>query len=143
MAIKKLNSIFDTESKIIQFMGSNKYIITKNKCWPVFKQDPCNFMAAVGCQGRIGLWWHQPFQRRTDGMRGHSRCARPTGYRGGYLLLDGSGCSTRHCVSSSTINLIFYAFHLLLKDLINCSKCVPLFALYFWSLESGFIAFIL
>ena len=21
-------------------MGSNKYIITKNKCWPVFKQDP-------------------------------------------------------------------------------------------------------
>ena len=37
---KKLNSIFDTESKIIQFMGSNKYIITKIKCWPVFKQDP-------------------------------------------------------------------------------------------------------
>ena len=37
---KKLNSIFDTESKIIQFMGSNKYIITKMKCWPVFKQDP-------------------------------------------------------------------------------------------------------
>ena len=21
-------------------MGSNKYIITKIKCWPVFKQDP-------------------------------------------------------------------------------------------------------
>ena len=38
--IKKINSIFDTESKIIQFMGSNKYIITKIMCWPVFKQDP-------------------------------------------------------------------------------------------------------
>ena len=37
---KKINSIFDTESKIIHFMGSNKYIITKLKCWPVFKQDP-------------------------------------------------------------------------------------------------------
>ena len=37
---KKLNSIFDTESKIIHLMGSNKYIITKIKCWPVFKQDP-------------------------------------------------------------------------------------------------------
>ena len=37
---KKLNSIFDTGSKIIQFMGSNKYIIAKIKCWPVFKQDP-------------------------------------------------------------------------------------------------------
>ena len=37
---KKLNSIFDTESKIIHFMGSNRYIITKIKCWPVFKQDP-------------------------------------------------------------------------------------------------------
>ena len=35
-----MNSIFDTESKIIHFMGSNKYIITKIKCWPVFKQDP-------------------------------------------------------------------------------------------------------
>ena len=35
-----MNSIFDTESKIIYFMGSNKYIITKIKCWPVFKQDP-------------------------------------------------------------------------------------------------------
>ena len=34
---KKLNSILDTESKIIHFMGSNKYIITKIKCWPVFK----------------------------------------------------------------------------------------------------------
>ena len=22
------------------FIGSNKYIITKVKCWPVFKQDP-------------------------------------------------------------------------------------------------------
>ena len=30
----------DTESKIIHFMGSNKYIIPKIKCWPVFKQDP-------------------------------------------------------------------------------------------------------
>ena len=43
MAIKELiqlNSILDTESKIIHFMGSNKYIITKIKCWPVFKQDP-------------------------------------------------------------------------------------------------------
>ena len=40
LATKKLNSIFDTESKIIQFMGSNKYMITKIKCWPVFKQDP-------------------------------------------------------------------------------------------------------
>ena len=39
IAIKKLNSINDTESKIIQFKGSNKYIITKIKCWPVFKQD--------------------------------------------------------------------------------------------------------
>ena len=35
-----MNSIFDTESKIIQFIGSNKYIISKIKCWPVFKQDP-------------------------------------------------------------------------------------------------------
>ena len=40
LAIKKLNSIFDTASQIIQFMGNNKYIITKIKCWPVFKQDP-------------------------------------------------------------------------------------------------------
>ena len=39
---KKLNSIFDTESKIIHFMGSNKYIIRTIKCWPVFKQDPEN-----------------------------------------------------------------------------------------------------
>ena len=38
--MKKLNSIFDTESKIIQFMGSNKYIITQIECRPVFKQDP-------------------------------------------------------------------------------------------------------
>ena len=38
---KKINSIFDMESKMIHFMGSNKYIITtKIKCWPVFKQDP-------------------------------------------------------------------------------------------------------
>ena len=37
---KKLNSIFDTESKIIQFMGSNEYTITKIMCWPVFKQNP-------------------------------------------------------------------------------------------------------
>ena len=37
-----MNSIFDTESKIIHFMGSNKYIITKIKCWPAFKQDPNN-----------------------------------------------------------------------------------------------------
>ena len=38
---KKINSILDTESKIIHFMGSNKYIIiTKIECWPVFKQDP-------------------------------------------------------------------------------------------------------
>ena len=37
---KKINSIFDTESKIIHFTGSNKYIITEIKCWPVFKQDP-------------------------------------------------------------------------------------------------------
>ena len=36
---KKLNSILDTESKIIHLMGSKKYIITKIKCWPVFKQD--------------------------------------------------------------------------------------------------------
>ena len=36
----KKNSIFDTESKMIHFIGSNKYIITKLKCWPVFKQDP-------------------------------------------------------------------------------------------------------
>ena len=37
---KKMNSIFDTESKIIHFMVSNKFIIAKIKCWPVFKQDP-------------------------------------------------------------------------------------------------------
>ena len=37
---KKINSIFDTKSKIIHFMGSNWYIITKIKCWPLFKQDP-------------------------------------------------------------------------------------------------------
>ena len=40
LAIKKLNGIFDTESNIIHFMGSNKYMITNIKCWPVFKQDP-------------------------------------------------------------------------------------------------------
>ena len=34
----------DTESKIIHFMGSNKYTITKIKCWPVFKQDPNNLV---------------------------------------------------------------------------------------------------
>ena len=39
---KKLDSIFDTETKIIHFMTSNKYIIVKMKCWPVFKQDPKN-----------------------------------------------------------------------------------------------------
>ena len=38
--IKNLNSIFDTESKNKYFIGSNKYIITKIECWPVFKQDP-------------------------------------------------------------------------------------------------------
>ena len=37
---KKLNSIFDTEYKDVHFIGSNKYIITKIECWPVFKQDP-------------------------------------------------------------------------------------------------------
>ena len=37
---KKINSIFDTESKIIHFMVSDKFIIAKIKCWPVFKQDP-------------------------------------------------------------------------------------------------------
>ena len=36
----KKNSIFETESKIVHFMGSSKYKITKIKCWPVFKQDP-------------------------------------------------------------------------------------------------------
>ena len=35
-----LNSIFDTESKYVYYRGSNKYIIAKTKCWPVFKQDP-------------------------------------------------------------------------------------------------------
>ena len=44
---KKLNSIFDTESKIIQFMGRNKYIITKIKCWPVFKQDPMSLFIVI------------------------------------------------------------------------------------------------
>ena len=39
---KKMNSIFDTESKIIHFMVSNKFIIAKIKCWPVFKQDPAS-----------------------------------------------------------------------------------------------------
>ena len=35
-----MKSIFDTESKIIHLMGSNKFIIAKIKCWPVFKQEP-------------------------------------------------------------------------------------------------------
>ena len=52
MTLKKINSIFDTESKIIHFMGSNKYIITKIKCWPTEGQKwgypnadipPCNW----------------------------------------------------------------------------------------------------
>ena len=52
---KKINSIFDTESKIIHFMGSNKYIITKIKCWPAFKQDPAGLAtaAAHGWAGQI------------------------------------------------------------------------------------------
>ena len=28
------------ESKYVYYIGSNKYIIAKTKCWPVFKQDP-------------------------------------------------------------------------------------------------------
>ena len=56
---KKINSILDTKSKIIiHFMGSNKYIIiTKIKCWPVFKQDPTYPSSCT-------LWScsHEPFQ---------------------------------------------------------------------------------
>ena len=33
-------AIFDTESENKYYIGSNKYIITKIVCWPVFKQDP-------------------------------------------------------------------------------------------------------
>ena len=35
-------------------MGSNKYIITKNKSWPVFKQDPCFslIVCPVGCAAK-------------------------------------------------------------------------------------------
>ena len=39
-AVFFLNSIFDTESKYVYYIGNNKYIIPKTKCWPVFKQDP-------------------------------------------------------------------------------------------------------
>ena len=46
---KKIISILDTESKIIHFMGSNKYIITKIKCWPVFKQDPTSTFLEAFC----------------------------------------------------------------------------------------------
>ena len=30
-------------------MGSNKYMITKIKCWPVFKQDPKNQTISAVC----------------------------------------------------------------------------------------------
>ena len=52
---KKLNSIFDTESKIIQFMGRNKYIITKIKFWPVFKQDPMSLFIVFLLIGLFSL----------------------------------------------------------------------------------------
>ena len=33
-------------------MGSNKYIITEMKCWPVFKQDPiCPRNIAIASEG--------------------------------------------------------------------------------------------
>ena len=35
-------------------MGSNKYIITKIKCWPVFKQDP----TSDGCKNEINQEKH-------------------------------------------------------------------------------------
>ena len=43
----------DTESKIIHFMGSNKYIITKIKCWPVFKQEALTLSWAAAALLRI------------------------------------------------------------------------------------------
>ena len=42
--MKNLNSIIDTESKNVCIIGSNKYIITKIECWPLFKQDPFLFL---------------------------------------------------------------------------------------------------
>ena len=50
---KKLDSIIDTESKIIHFMASNKYIIVNMKCWHVFKQDPIRPLANLQ-QNSIG-----------------------------------------------------------------------------------------
>ena len=35
-----MNSIFDTESKIIHFMGSNKYNLQKNKVLACFQTRP-------------------------------------------------------------------------------------------------------
>ena len=37
---KKIKQYLGYGIKIIHFMGSNKYIIAKIKCSPVFKQDP-------------------------------------------------------------------------------------------------------
>ena len=42
--MKNLNSIIDTESKYVCFIGSNKYIITKIECWPLFKQDTFEYV---------------------------------------------------------------------------------------------------
>ena len=57
---KKKISIFDTESKIIHFMVSNKFIIAKIKCWPVFKQDPKYEIRPIqhlGCYLIDALWF--------------------------------------------------------------------------------------
>ena len=42
-------------------MGSNKYIITKNKCWPVFKQDPQVLAMLNMCECVTG--WEDNSQR--------------------------------------------------------------------------------
>ena len=51
-------------------MGSNKYIITKIKCWPVFKQDPFSSTSTVLLvHGRVRSL---PAERRPEGLRRRS-----------------------------------------------------------------------
>ena len=58
--MKNLNSIFDTEYKDVHFIGSNKYIITKIKCWPVFKQDPFFYSAtAIKYSWHLFIWMNK------------------------------------------------------------------------------------
>ena len=87
---KKLNSIFDTESKIIQFMGSNKYIITKIKCWPVFKQDPL----AVLSPWLLAVLWLPQLSVLTPlaPVHGHGMCCTPKEFAGDHCFSCCSSC---------------------------------------------------